>query len=274
VLCPWPWTELYPPEEIACQARNRPMYNNRSDWDRQLANEQGGFELSMDAWRYIWSCYFGLCAHIDHQAGRLLRALDVLGLRDRTIVAYTSDHGKGLGEYGACEKVTYDREVWRVPLILSWPGQLPEGERRSDLVESLDIGPTAMGLCGVRRDERLPRGRNLADSAEPEAVFGVINRGGKRTLEAFHAQEDEGVLRIGVRTKRWRMDYTRGYFGKPIPLEKCDPGLFDLERDPAELRNLGRQPAFAEVVKRLRELGEAWFSRYENAAIDGRGVLQ
>ena len=78
-----------------------------------------------------------------------MTALDEFGLAENTIVAYNADHGRAMGEFGHCQKGTFDYEVWRVPFIVSWPGHVPAGEDRHDLCELMDFGPTVFSL---RRD--------------------------------------------------------------------------------------------------------------------------
>jgi arylsulfatase A-like enzyme len=127
------------------------VYETRAEYDRRFADRQRGFDIPFATWRQICAYYYGLCAYVDYEIGRLLRALEQLGLAANTIVALNADHGKSLGEAGLCEKGTYDREVWRVPLIISWPGHIPEGEHRHDLVELLDFGSTLCVQAGIAK---------------------------------------------------------------------------------------------------------------------------
>ena len=211
-LVPRPWDKLYKPGDVPCHALNRKGYMERSKFDRDSADVQRGFDLSMETWRQISADYYGLCSYVDNEVGRLMRALDELGLTENTIVAFNSDHGKDLGEFGQCEKCDYNGWVWKVPFILSWPGHLPEGEHRQDLIELIDFGAT-LGSAGRSQDASRYAGRG---SFQLEAT--------RRGLR-YHSI-GWGPAGRAVRTKKYRYDCTvrfkrRGCVGPggydPIP---------------------------------------------------------
>src|SRR5207248_1607477 len=87
---------------------------------------------------------------IDERVGVVLDTLERLGLREGTIVALTSDHGDYLGGHHLLDKSNafYDC-LTRVPLLLAWPGHLPAGERRPEVVSTIDVLPTVLTLAGV-----------------------------------------------------------------------------------------------------------------------------
>ena len=94
--------------------------------------------------------YDGEVAYADAQVGRLIEWLDRNGLRERTLVVVTSDHGEGLGDHGEDEHMmlVYDSTL-RVPLILSRLGTLPGGTRVSGQFRSVDLMPTVLDLLGA-----------------------------------------------------------------------------------------------------------------------------
>jgi len=243
VLVPRPWDRLYSPDEVPCRAGNRAVYESRAQYDRGFAGAQRGLDIPASTWRQICADYYGLCACVDHEIGRLLRALSELGLAENTIVAMNADHGKSLGEAGLCEKGTFDREVWRVPFLLSWPGHLPQGAHRHDLSELIDFGATLCALAGVEKGPGM-RGRNLFDSAEPEAVFGAI-----------HLRQS---IRAAARTRRYRFDCTLKFKGQDVGFDACDPNLFDIQADPCEERNLATDPGMQGVVREMYQRVRRW----------------
>ncbi|MBM3523824.1 MAG: sulfatase, partial [Alphaproteobacteria bacterium] len=85
------------------------------------------------------AAYWGLVTRLDILIGQVLDALDRLGLAEDTLVVYTSDHGDQLGERGLWWKHTFYDESAKVPLILRWPGRLPQGERRAQVVNLIDV---------------------------------------------------------------------------------------------------------------------------------------
>jgi arylsulfatase A-like enzyme len=88
--------------------------------------------------------------HADEGLGELLRALDRLGLAGDTLVVVTADHGESLGEHGYVGHGQYlYEEILRVPLVIGWPGRLPEGKVVRSPVALLDLAPTVLSLLGL-----------------------------------------------------------------------------------------------------------------------------
>ena len=88
--------------------------------------------------------------YMDERLGRLLDALDETGLRERTAVVYTSDHGELLGEHGMWYKSSFYEQSVRIPLIISWPGKLPR-RRVKEVVSLVDLTATIVELAGAPR---------------------------------------------------------------------------------------------------------------------------
>ena len=100
--------------------------------------------------------YYALTYRLDAMIGEVLAALDRNGLRENTLIVYASDHGDQIGERGLWWKHTFHEESVRVPMILSWPGKLPEGERRSQVVNLIDLSATMLDALGA---PALPNGQ-------------------------------------------------------------------------------------------------------------------
>jgi arylsulfatase A-like enzyme len=102
-----------------------------------------------DQFRHALAAEFGSLSFIDQSIGRVLDAVDRLGLRDTTTIVFTSDHGDMFGDHGLMLKhfVHYDATT-RIPLIV----QSPDGEhqRVESLVSSADLAPTVLDLAGVK----------------------------------------------------------------------------------------------------------------------------
>jgi arylsulfatase A-like enzyme len=118
---------------------------------RQTARDMGTLEAPEDELRTALAYYYGMCAYLDDQVGRLTRFLAERGLDRNTIVVYTSDHGDYAGEHHMFGKscTLYDC-LTRVPFILAGPPDLvPQGRRLSGLAESVDLVPTLLDLAGI-----------------------------------------------------------------------------------------------------------------------------
>lgn len=269
VLPPRPYDSLYDPDELPVRVFDLQAYETRSAWDREVADSHRMTDLTVSQIRQVWKDYMGLCGYVDSEVGRLLEAVDDLGLRHDTIVVFSSDHGKALGEWGATEKGFFDQEVWRVPFIWSWPGTVPAGVVRHDACELLDTARTLSGLLGTRPHESW-RGRDLFSTAKPQmgAVFGEIGW----PNAAAPLWDRPGLepppkhwrsLRVALRTERYRMDEHWMRDGRRVPAEQADGNLFDLLSDPLERQNLWHDREHQEVVAELRDCLERWFDRLD-----------
>lgn len=181
------------------------------------------------------SPYHAEVARIDHGVGQLIDEITKLGLRERTWVVVTADHGEGLGEHGEDSHsfFVYDSTM-RVPLILWGPASLPRGVRVSSLVRLIDVAPTVLDLMGLPALEGA-QGTSLRPVIEsPGADPGLVGYGESlRPTSTFGSS----VLRF-VRHGRWKY------------IHKLNPELYDVIADPAELAN--RAASQPKVVEELR----------------------
>jgi arylsulfatase A-like enzyme len=192
---------------------------------------------------------------MDQQVGRLLDALDRLGLREQTIVVFVSDHGYNLGEHDCWSKVSLWEGSVRIPLIISHPGSADtKGSTCASITELIDLYPTLSELCGLKEGQpSILQGRSLA-----AYVKGVTPQTDK-TL-AYTISYKGGAA--SIRTKRWR--YTR--WGEEI--RDGNEELYDHLRDPEEHHNLAYDP----VLKKVRAELRTQFEEARNRARSGGAV--
>lgn len=181
--------------------------------------------------------YDGGILYTDDNLARLLQTLDVLELEESTVVAVTGDHGEALGEHGmsfAHDFTLYD-EVLHVPLVVRAPGISP-GQRISQQVRVMDLGPTLVELAGLEPREGL----------EAVSLVPLMNGGTLPFMNAFAESapdrsmfpENERIYFEGIRGK-WRMLRTDRWKLIRIPHPDGDRfELYDLVADPGETRNL------------------------------------
>lgn len=190
--------------------------------------------------------YYRLITGVDETIGRMVAVLRERGLADRTVIIFSSDNGFYLGERGFAGK-WYPHEVSiRVPLVVYDPRLPPElrGQRRQEMVLSIDLAPTVLELAGLPIPEGM-QGRSLVP----------LLRGEKPPWreEFYYEHLFEHALipkTEGVRTQRWK--YFR-YLVDP-PFEE----LYDLQTDPHEAKNLAADPQYAAVLEELRAKMDAW----------------
>lgn len=183
------------------------------------------------------AAYYGLCTFTDRQIEGVLSALTDAGLADDTIVVYTSDHGEMLGEHGMWWKSTFYDGASKVPLIISWPGEITGGTVVDSNVSLIDIGTTLIELAGV---DPLPgaTGRSMR-----ELLKGDSGDWDDTVFAEYTAARHESASRM-VRRGPWKYNY----------YHDSRPELFNLEDDPRERNDLFDDPAAADVRQRLHEL--------------------
>jgi arylsulfatase A-like enzyme len=263
VLAPPPYDQLYDPDEIPIRFYDEKAYKTRSERDRRNADRQRMRELSREQIRQMWKDYMGLVACVDHETGRMLDALAELGLLDRTIVLFSADHGKALGEWGVTEKGFYDAEVWRVPFILAGQGVNAHGIVDDDICELIDTGRTLLHLSGLDVPEQF-KGRDLLNEAPQKAVYGQIGWPDPAApiMQRIRERSQRGpiatAMRSAIRTQRYRMDVTLYQNGVQLPIEEADGNIFDLQADPLETQNLWDDPTKKGLKQALWDQLLAW----------------
>jgi choline-sulfatase len=187
------------------------------------------------------TAYYGLVHALDRKIGRILDALDEAGFGDDTLVVYASDHGEQAGERDLWWKNTFYEESVRVPLVMSWPGKLPEGERRAQVVNLIDVNATILQAAGAP-----PLPRSNARNLLPIAANGNAPWDNETFSEYV---TDLSSVWTGPEATCQRMLRSGRY--KYVHVDGYQPQLFDLESDPSESRDLGDDPAYAQVRQRL-----------------------
>jgi iduronate 2-sulfatase len=193
--------------------------------------------VSEETARQLIRGYYACVSFIDMQLGRLLNALDELGVADNTIIVLWGDHGWQLGEHGFWCKHTNFEVASRAPLLIAAPG-IEGGRVSRRLVEFIDIYPT---LCDLAR---LPQPPHLQGKSMHPLMLDVQAEH-KEAVFTRHGGGD------AVRTDRWRYKEMRARGGRG---ERLGVGLFDLENDPDENRNVAEDPANAEVRQTLKAM--------------------
>ena len=199
--------------------------------------------------RKALQAYYATISFVDAQVGRLMAALDRLGLVDNTIVVLWSDHGYHLGEHnGIWQKRTLFEQASRTPLIIRAPGARGNGTACTRIVEFVDIYPTLTDLAGLKPPKGL-EGRSLRPLLDNplakwdgHAITQVLRPADQRLAKP--------VMGRSIRTGRWRYtDWAEGNSGVE---------LYDHANDPMEFNNLALEPdpEARVVMQQLRKLLE------------------
>ncbi len=208
--------------------------------------------------RYLRSRYGAEVSYMDSYLGWITRRLAEAKLTENTLVVFLSDHGEQFFEHGHwTHGPTVYQEDLSVPLILSFPGVLPTGQRPAVHAELLDVAPTLLELAGIAAPAQM-RGRSLVPYATNAASF--IDRKAALAYSDFRfvkttdgatlvARLSEATVRFGdwklIRKGRQSMDQDR-----PV----ATYSLYDLATDPAESVNLwASKPVLGNAMRQLFE---------------------
>lgn len=249
---------LLPPPD---KAMGRPNFHDRLTEAYEIG------DVTEAQWREVMGCYLDMCAFIDAEVGRVLDALDDMGVADNTIVLFWSDHGDYAGDYRLPEKwdTSFPDCLTRVPLLCRAPGSV-EPQVVQGLIESIDILPTALDLTGVP----LPEGiqgisyRGVLEGRDESPKDVVFCQGGQEPalLEktvapdakprpcraylmkqaALYAEPAINLRAKMVRDTRYKYIYR---------LDETEE-LYDLAKDSGELRNVASDPDYADTLDRMR----------------------
>lgn len=237
-VAPEKYFDLYPLETIP--APPDPMEDLQDIPVAALWTRPPNWGLGDEEMRRAIRAYYAAASFMDAQVGRVLDALERLGLAESTIVVFWSDHGYSLGEHGQWMKQSLFERSARVPLIISVPG-VTGGESSGRTVEALDIYPTLVDLAGLPTPGHV-QGRSLRPllikphTPWPHPAF----------TQAPRRQGDYRFFGRSVRTERWR--YTEWDDGKR------GVELYDHANDPGEITNLSGDPLYADTIASLRQL--------------------
>jgi arylsulfatase A-like enzyme len=183
--------------------------------------------------------YFRCISAADDNLGRLLKALDDLGVADDTVVVFASDNGFYNGEHSLGDKRSAYDESLRIPMIVRGPKLFPKGNALDEMVLNIDLAPTFLELAGVA----VPR--------EMQGKSWVPLLTGKKTdwRQSFLAEYFYELSFVGTPT----LVAVRATDAKLIKYPGHDEWteMFDLVKDPYEIKNLASDPAHKDMLARM-----------------------
>jgi len=192
------------------------------------------------------AAYWGLVTEVDTMIGQTLSALHENDLADNVLIVYTSDHGDMVGEHGLWWKHTFYKESVRVPLIVSWPGVIPPGQRCDRVVSALDVTATMLDALGA---PALPNssGRSFLSLIAGKDVSWEDQAFSEYCSDTYCPEG--GCYQRMIRCREWKFIYYHGH----------EPQLFNLADDPDELVNRAQDPACQEIRQDLaRRVLDGW----------------
>lgn len=239
-----PWSTENTPTDLASQFHpsdypHPPNYKPVNDphgdaWSRLSEQER----LELPVWR---ANYAAQVSSIDRNLGRLMAAIEEMGLAKDTLLVFTSDHGEMFGAHGRRAKNIFYEEACRVPLMMRWPNRIPAGLTSDACIGTVDLLPTLAGLMGLETPSDV-EGSDLSGLAyggvegTPDAAMMMIC--------GATADWQDGHEWRALRDSRHTYATYR-HDGAEL--------LFDNADDPFQMRNQFANPAYDEVLSRFRE---------------------
>jgi len=197
---------------------------------------------ALKKWKYqkYIKDYLRCIASVDDNVGRLLDFLDREGLKENTIVIYTSDQGFFLGDHNWFDKRFMYEESLRMPFLVRYPGKIKSGSVNNAMVLNVDFAPTFLEYAGAAVPKEI-QGRSIQS-----ILNGKTPADWRKSMyyRYYHYPGDHQVQQhYGVRTDRYKLIYYHR-------IDQWE--LFDLQKDPRELKNVYADPAYAGTVKELK----------------------
>lgn len=202
-------------------------------------------EKELVAWKYqlYMRDYLACLLSLDDNVGRLLDHLKATGLLDNTIIVYTSDQGFFLGEHGWFDKRIMYEECYRMPLLIRYPKAIKAGQESNALAMNVDFAPTFLDYAGVSVPEEM-QGVSLRPVFENNGAAPTD----WRSATYYHYYEYPSWHSVkrhyGMRTDRYKLIH---FYNDVDEWE-----LYDMEKDPQELRNVINDPAYIDLVPALK----------------------
>ncbi len=196
---------------------------------------------------HLIALYDGEIAYTDEFVGKLMSQMDRLGLTENTLIVITADHGEEFFEHGRKgHQWTLFEEVLRIPLIISWPGHLPQGKRVTEQGRIIDLVATLTELCS------LPPNTETIGTSLVAAIEGT----GGRDLPVYSELDvaDHPVSLRAIRTPEYKLIWDN---------RSQRFQLFDMQLDPQETN-----PLPAESIHAARALAslQDWMGRMKELA--------
>ncbi|MAT91966.1 MAG: arylsulfatase [Halioglobus sp.] len=256
-----------PMDEHAGSYRNKkisraPNWSSAPPWS-SYKNEPPRRRTYRNFWNDILETMLGL----DKNIGLIMDALETHGLRENTVVIFTSDNGYYLGEHLLGDKRSAYEESMRVPMIISYPREITAGTQSQELVLNIDLAPTILDLAAVSPASPM-HGKSLrplfSDSAAPwrDAILYEHWELPYDTEKWPDKPNKQGALNV-LRTPTILAVRTREHKLITYPENAYESELFDLREDPYETRNLADAAEYSELRSQMCDKLAALLEEYQ-----------
>ena len=253
---PETFNDDYSTRASAAEAATMRVERDLNERDLKVPVPEGLTPEEEKSWKYqrYMKDYLRVVASIDDNVGRLLDYLEAEDLVENTLVVYTSDQGFFLGDHGWYDKRFMYEESLRMPLVMRYPREARAGTVNDDIVLNVDFPMLFLDLADTDPPAEF-QGRSfrplLAGSTPSDWQKSLYYR------YWMHKAHHNVYAHYGVRTKHHKLIYyysdALGQEGAIDETYEPEWELFDLDQDPYELNNVYGDPAYAQIVKDLKD---------------------
>ncbi|HVG16057.1 MAG TPA: sulfatase/phosphatase domain-containing protein, partial [Chitinophagaceae bacterium] len=230
----------------------------RKQWDAHYQKEYDLFKqikspgevVQFQFQRYMED-YLRCVKAVDDNVGRVLNYLKEQHLDSNTIVMYLSDQGFYLGEHGLYDKRFMYEESFRTPMLIKYPSAIQKQRRINSFVLNLDIAPTLLDLAGI------PVPADMQGASMKRLLQKGKDKDWRKEIYYHYYELSFGLTRhYGIRTDRYKLIH---FYGAIDSWE-----LYDLKKDPSEMKNLYKNEKYAKTVKDLKRRLQNLKTRYKD----------
>lgn len=261
-VAPAKYWEMYNSQEIEVPSKTEPADASKYAfvrWSGELGKYHGIEQykekgvLPDKLSRNLIHGYYASTSMIDAQIGKLLDALDKLGISDNTIVVLWGDHGWKLGEYGMwCKHSNAELDV-RTTLIISAPKYV-KGESTQSLAELVDIYPTLCDLSGIEKPDHLQGASLVPILKNPETTVKSIAMSQYPRGKALpNDSTKKAFMGYSITDGRYRFTRWQSYENPKLVVDK---ELYDLTNGRLAMKNLAQSTNYKKEMERMEHLLE------------------
>jgi len=217
---------------------------------------KGMTEKEKMSWKYqrYMQDYLACVSSVDDNVGRVLDYIDKNDLAENTMIIYTSDQGFYLGEHGWFDKRFIYAESFKTPLLIKWPNQIKAGMTNDDMVQNLDFAQTFLEAAQIKAPEDM-QGQSLIPLLKQEP------KEWKRDAAYYHYYEYPGWHSVKRHYGMVTNEYKLAHFYYDID----EWELYDLKKDPKEMKNVFHDASYSEVVAKLKKQLVALRIKYQDS---------
>ena len=250
--------------------------------------------------RHDWARYYDVIERMDAWVGEKLKELEDAGLADNTIVIYYSDHG---GILARSKRYLYETGL-RIPFIIRIPGKYKylypasqPGSKVDHLIRLIDLFPTTLSMVGIKTLPAHLQGQAFLGplkAPEPKYVYSVrgrmderidmrrsVNDKHYRYIRNYYPYRSNGIYNNymwrALSTRSWQdaclsgnCNAAQAMYFMPKPVEE----LYDIQKDPWEVNNLAANPAYKNILLKMRAENNRWIESIRDAGFFPEGEIK